>query len=112
MNRVNKLILGVASLATLVTFLSQCPSRAERVFCARLGLLSEPLAASVLILPITVLAACCFTAMLLSTALHHRARGHNPAGRARSLAMELVWVAIPILIIVAAAIPASGLLAL
>lgn len=112
MNRVDKLILSLASMATLVAFLSQCPAASERALCARFAVLPETLVGSAVVLLITTLAACSFAAMLVSTALHHRTHGHNSDGRTQALAVELVWVAIPIVIIVAVAIPASGLLAL
>lgn len=111
MKRVDKLILGLATMAMMVAFLSQCPSQAERAFCARFAVFPETLLGSALMLFITILAACSFAAMLLSTALHHKTRGQHAVGRTRALAIELVWVAIPILIMVTVAIPASGLLA-
>lgn len=108
MTRIDKLILGVASSAALVAFLSQCPAQADGKYFAAVTLLPQALAGSMAVLLITALAACSFAAMLLSTAMHHKTRRRNAGGPIRSMAVELAWVAIPIAIIVGVAIPASG----
>lgn len=114
MSRIDKLILGLASAATLAAFLLQCPAQADRAFCTRFTAVPDALGASGAMPLVAAIAVCSFVAMLLSTALHHKTRrrhsGRHSVGRARSLAGELAWVAIPIVIVVGVAIPASGLL--
>jgi len=109
MTRIDKLILGLASGAALGAFLLQCPTQTGGAFCLEYAVPPRTLAGSAVVLPALTLAACSFAAMLVSTALHHMAGRHDAAVPARSLAAELAWTMIPIMIIVGVALRAIGL---
>jgi cytochrome c oxidase subunit 2 len=51
-----------------------------------------------------------FSAMFVSIVLHRKSRGHEPASFTHSTKAEIVWTIIPVLILVAMAIPATSAL--
>ncbi len=51
-----------------------------------------------------------FTAMFTSIVLHRKSRGHEPAQFSHSTKAEIAWTVIPVLILIAMAIPATSAL--
>ncbi len=51
-----------------------------------------------------------FTAMFTSIVLHRKSKGHEPAQFSHSTKAEIVWTIIPVLILIAMAIPATSAL--
>ncbi|MEJ2534865.1 MAG: cytochrome c oxidase subunit II transmembrane domain-containing protein, partial [Gammaproteobacteria bacterium] len=72
-----------------------------------------PLSASHYDLHMTILWVCVvigvlvFTAMFTSIVLHRKSRGHEPAQFSHSTKAEITWTVIPVLILVAMAVPAT-----
>ncbi len=59
---------------------------------------------------VTVIGVLVFTAMFTSIILHRRSRGHEAASFSHSTKAEVIWTAIPIVILVVMAIPATRVL--
>jgi cytochrome c oxidase subunit 2 len=59
---------------------------------------------------VTVIGVLVFTAMFTSIVLHRKSRGYKPATFSHSTRAEILWTAIPVLILVGMAIPATQVL--
>jgi cytochrome c oxidase subunit II len=59
---------------------------------------------------VTVIGVLVFTAMFTSIVLHRKSKGYEPAKFTHSTKAEIVWTAIPVLILVAMAIPSTRVL--
>lgn len=65
---------------------------------------------NVILAVVTVIGVLVFTAMFTSIVLHRKSKDHEPANFSHSTAVEIVWTAIPVLILVIMAIPATRVL--
>jgi len=59
---------------------------------------------------VTVIGVLVFTAMFTSVIVHRKSKGYEPAKFTHSTKAEIIWTAIPVLILVAMAIPATVVL--
>lgn len=59
---------------------------------------------------VTVIGVLVFTAMFTSIVLHRKSKGYEPAKFTHSTKAEIIWTAIPVLILVAMAIPSTRVL--
>jgi cytochrome c oxidase subunit 2 len=59
---------------------------------------------------VTIIGVLVFTAMFTSIVLHRKSKGHQPAKFSHSTKAEILWTAIPVLILVGMAIPATQVL--
>jgi len=65
---------------------------------------------NVILAVVTVIGILVFTAMFTSVVLHRKSKDHEPARFSHSTAAEITWTAIPVLILVIMAIPATRVL--
>ncbi|RFF26825.1 MULTISPECIES: cytochrome c oxidase subunit II [unclassified Wenzhouxiangella] len=65
---------------------------------------------NVILAVVTVIGVLVFTAMFTSIIVHRKSKGQEPAKFTHSTAAEITWTAIPVLILVIMAIPATGVL--
>lgn len=59
---------------------------------------------------VTIIGVLVFTAMFTSVIVHRKSKGHEPARFTHSTKAEITWTAIPILILIGMAIPATSVL--
>ncbi|AKS41959.1 cytochrome c oxidase subunit II [Wenzhouxiangella marina] len=59
---------------------------------------------------VTIIGVLVFTAMFTSIIVHRKSRGHEPAKFSHSTKAEILWTAIPVLILVVMAIPSTRVL--
>ncbi len=59
---------------------------------------------------VTVIGVLVFTAMFTSIVVHRKSKGYKPASFSHSTQAEIIWTAIPILILVVMAVPATRVL--
>jgi cytochrome c oxidase subunit 2 len=65
---------------------------------------------NVILAVVTVIGVLVFTAMFTSIVVHRKSKNHEPAQFSHSTAAEIAWTAIPVLILVVMAIPATSVL--
>lgn len=65
---------------------------------------------NVILAVVTVIGVLVFTAMFTSIVVHRKSKDHEPAKFSHSTAAEITWTAIPVLILVIMAIPATRVL--
>ncbi|NDY94800.1 cytochrome c oxidase subunit II [Wenzhouxiangella limi] len=59
---------------------------------------------------VTIIGVLVFTAMFTSIVVHRRSKGHDAAGFSHSTKAEIIWTAIPVLILVVMSVPATRVL--
>jgi len=114
MKKENTVIVGLAVLAAIIAatwLLLVAPAYTGNEINMTRGVTS--LSASHFDLHMIVLWVCViigigvFTAMFISIVLHRKSRGHKPATFSHSTKAEIIWTTIPVLILVAMAVPAT-----
>jgi len=65
---------------------------------------------NVILAVVTVIGVLVFTAMFTSIIVHRKSKDHEPANFSHSTTVEIIWTAIPVLILVVMAIPATSVL--
>ena len=117
MKKQNTLIVGLACLAAVTAatwLLLAAPALTGNQINMTRGV--TPLSASHYDLHMTILWICVvigilvFTAMFMSIVLHRKSRGHEAAQFSHSTKAEIAWTVIPVIILVAMAIPATSAL--
>ncbi len=111
MKRINEWIVGVAVLAVVMVITWGIFAVGDNM---RPGV--TPFSQDVYVLHntvmgvVTVIGVLVFTAMFTSIILHSRKKNPNPAKFSHSTKAEIIWTAIPVLILVVIAIPATRVL--
>ncbi len=111
MKRTNELIVGLAVLAvvTVVTWgllaVGDNMPRGVTPFSNDVYQLHN-----IVLGIVTVIGVLVFTAMFTSIVVHRKSKGYEPAKFTHSTKAEIAWTAIPILILIAMAIPATSVL--
>jgi cytochrome c oxidase subunit 2 len=114
MNKVNTLIVAIAVLAAMCAafwLLLVAPSLTGNEINMRVGVTPQSVthhSLHMIILWICVIIGILvFTAMFISIVLHRKSRGHEPATFTHSTKAEILWTVIPVLILIAMAVPAT-----
>ena len=111
MKRTNELIVGLAVMAVIIVItwglfaVGENMPRGVTPFSQDVYQLHNTVLGIVTVIGVLV-----FTAMFTSIYLHRKSRGHEAAKFTHSTKAEIVWTAIPILILVVMAVPATRVL--
>ena len=111
MKRTNELIVALAVLAVIIVItwglfaVGENMPRGVTPFSKDVYQLHNTILGIVTVIGILV-----FTAMFTSIVLHRRSKGHKSADFSHSTKAEIIWTAIPVLILVVMAVPATRVL--
>ena len=111
MKRTNELIVGLAVMAVIIVVtwglfaVGDNMPRGVTPFSKDVYELHNTILGIVTVIGILV-----FTAMFTSIVLHRKSRGHEPSKFTHSTKAEVLWTAIPVLILVGIAIPSTRVL--
>jgi len=111
MKRTNELIVGLAVLAVIVVItwgvfaVGDNMPRGVTPYSHDVYQLHNTILGIVTVIGVLV-----FTAMFTSIVVHRKSKGYKPASFSHSTKAEIIWTAIPVLILVVMAIPATRVL--